>query len=76
MTKEEKSMMETAIHEIRSLRRTNEVLSAKVEVFDSMMQVLHTSPATRNQGMSPDIAWQMEKHLSEQRKEEAQIQNQ
>lgn len=68
--------METAIHEIRSLRRTNEILSAKVEVFDSMMQVLHTNPAIRGQGMSPDIAWQMEKHLTEQRKEEMQIQNQ
>lgn len=69
MTKDEKNMMETAVHEIRSLRRQNEILSAKVEVFDSIMQVLHTSPATRSQGMSPDIAWQMEKHLLAQREE-------
>lgn len=76
MTKEEQGMMETAIHEIRSLRRHNEILSAKVEVFESMMQVLHTSPATRSQGMSPDIAWQMEKHLASQKEAPLQVQNQ
>lgn len=76
MTKDEERMFQEAVNEIRSLRRQNELLSAKVDVFDSIMQVLHTSPATKNVGMSPDVAWQIEKHLNNWRQEERQIQNQ
>ena len=50
-----------ARHEILSLRRRNEILSAKVEVFDSLMCLLHTSPAQHLQGACVDVAWQLEK---------------
>jgi len=53
--------LKEAEHEINSLRRRNEVLAAKVEVFDCMMQMLHTSPATRTQGMSPDVVYALAK---------------
>lgn len=50
-----------AQHEINALRRRNEVLAAKVEVFDSMMQMLNTAPATRQQPMSTDVLYLLQK---------------
>lgn len=54
-----------AQHEINSLRRRNEILAAKVEVMDSFMCVLHTSPAVHTQCASPDVVYRMEKHITE-----------
>jgi hypothetical protein len=62
MTDELIQTLREAEHEINALRRRNEVLSAKVEVFDCMMQMLHTSPATRPQGMSLDVVYALAKH--------------
>ena len=56
--------LKEAQREITQLRRRNEILSAKVEVMDSFMCVLHTKPAEHLQGMSPDVVFQMEKHIS------------
>lgn len=53
--------LKEAEHEINALRRRNELLSAKVEVFDCMMQVLHTSLAMHSQPMSPDVVYALAK---------------
>lgn len=58
-------LLRNAAHEIRDLRRRNEVLSAKVEMIDLFACVLHTQAALRPQGMSPDIAWALEKKAIE-----------
>ena len=59
-------LLRNAAHEIRDLRRRNEVLSAKVEMIDLFACVLHTQAALRRpQGMSPDIAWALEKKAIE-----------
>lgn len=60
---DEEQMLREAVNEIRSLRRQNELMSARLEVFDSMMAVLHTQIATKSQGMSPDLVWKIEKYL-------------
>lgn len=52
-----------AQQEIISLRRQNELLRAKVEVMDLFACVLHTTAASRSEGMSIDIAWQLGKEL-------------
>ncbi len=57
-------ILNEAKHEITSLRRQNEILRAKVEVMDLFACVLHTQPASREQGMSVDIAWQLEKEAA------------
>ena len=54
-----------AANEIRSLRRQNELLSAKVEMIDLFAQVLNTKAAERSAGASPDIAWQLDKMVRE-----------
>lgn len=53
-------LLTEASHEIKSLRRRNEILSAKVEVFDSLMCLLNTSPAQRENLAAVDIAWQLD----------------
>lgn len=68
-TDETISTMREAQHEIQGLRRSNEVLSAKVEVFESMMCLLHTQPATRSMGASPDVVFALEKRILELERE-------
>ena len=61
--KDEIQMLKEAVIEIKILRRQNELMSARLDVFDSMMAVLHTPIATKSTGMSPDLVWEIEKFL-------------
>ena len=63
---EELEMLREAANEIKNFRRQNELMSARLDVFDSMMAVLHTPIATKSQGMSPDLVWKIEKYLDKQ----------
>ena len=65
MMDEMKELLTNAMHEIRNLRRQNELLGAKVEVMDFFATVLHTTPAHHNQGESLDVAWLLQKKLDE-----------
>lgn len=65
MTTELIQTIKDAQHEINSLRRRNEVLSAKVEVMDSFMCVLHTRPAEHHQTLGIDVVFQLEKHVAD-----------
>ncbi len=60
-----KDLLSNAMHEIRDLRRRNEILNAKVEVMDLFACVLHTTPASRSQGAAPDVAWLLQKKIDE-----------
>jgi hypothetical protein len=53
------SLLRDAESEIESLRRRNELLGAKVEVFDQLMCLLHTKPAERVQCAAPDVLYQL-----------------
>jgi hypothetical protein len=70
MSQELKGTLTEAIHEIQSLRRRNEVLSAKVEMIDLFACVLHSKPAERTNGASVDIAWFLQKEVDRLDKEE------
>lgn len=60
----ENQMLQEAAAEIKTLRSQNQLMRARLDMFDCMMTVLHTEPARRGDGlMSPDIVWQIEKHL-------------
>lgn len=62
--KEEQNLLQRAASEIRSLRRSNELMSAKLEMFDNVMSALHGQPATNRSGaMAPDVVWEIEKYL-------------
>ena len=60
-----KALLLEAVVEVRSLRRENEILRAKVEVMDLFACVLHTSPALKSQGMAPDVAWAMQNKIDD-----------
>lgn len=62
-------MLQQAATEIKSLRRQNELMAARLEVFDKCMLLLHTPPAYPSQGMSPDLVWQIEKYVASKESE-------
>lgn len=62
----EQDLLQRAAVEISQLRRTNEILQAKVSTFESVMLVFRTEPNSQSQGMSPDVVWEINKHLSTQ----------
>jgi hypothetical protein len=65
MTQEQDFLKRAAI-EIRILRNQNQLMSARLEMFDSIMAVLHTDVAQKSQSMSPDITWEIDKLLDNQ----------
>jgi hypothetical protein len=65
-----RNLLLDAMHEIRALRRQNEILSAKVEMIDLFACVLHTEPARRSQGAAPDVARALEKEAARLETEE------
>jgi len=60
---ETKHLFRKAVEEIRSLRRQNELLSARTEMFDAVMCLLHTKPAVQTQGMGLDVVAEIEHKL-------------
>lgn len=62
--KESIYLLKQASFEIKNLRRTNDIQSARLEMFDSMMQLLHTKPAQESKGMSPDLVYQIDKFVN------------
>ena len=62
-------MLRQAMHEIRELRRRNEILSAQVMVVEAFHAALLGPP--RGMGASPDLCWEIERHLTEAKKEPA-----
>ena len=56
--------MRAAAEEIRSLRRRNEILEAKVEVMNLFAVTLHSSPAYPSVGMGEDAAWLLDKEIA------------
>ncbi len=49
---------------ILNLRRQNELMSARLDMFDAMTQLLHTKPSTQNHcGMSPDLVYEIRKSI-------------
>jgi hypothetical protein len=60
-----KELLIEAAHEIKQLRRVNEILSAKVDMIELFDRVLHTQPAYKSQAMSEDIVWKINKFTSE-----------
>lgn len=63
----EQQMLQSALSEINSLRKQNELMAARLEVFDTMMRLFHTQPNFGGGGlMHPDIAWEINKYLEVQ----------
>jgi hypothetical protein len=53
----EQQLLTEATNEIKNLRKENELMKARLSMFDSIMMMLHTNPAYPGQGMSPDLVY-------------------
>lgn len=60
----ELELLSRANAEIKNLRRQNELMNARLEMFDSINAILHTQVASQSQGMSPDLVWEIDKFIS------------
>lgn len=61
---EDQELLERALLEIRTLRRQNELMQARLSMFDDVMSALHGKPATHSMGaISPDIEYDIATRL-------------
>lgn len=58
-----KGLLIDAREEIVSLRRRNEILSAKVETMELLAGFLHAQVTSRAVGMAEDVAWKLQKEI-------------
>lgn len=61
---ENKDLLQRASGEIKSLRSQNQLMAARLEMFDSVMLLFTSAPAYKGVGMSPDIVWEIDKAIS------------
>lgn len=60
----EKELLQSALNEIQSLRNQNQLMRARLDMFDAVMSALHGSPASEGSGMMhPDVAYEIQKFL-------------
>lgn len=61
----EKELLQMALMEIKSLRKRNELMTVRLDMFDAVMSALHGQPASNRGGlMSPDIVYEIESFLA------------
>jgi hypothetical protein len=61
----DQELLKSVLLEIETLRKQNQIMRARLDMFDDMMRLLHTTPAHKSEGMSPDIAYEVKKRLAE-----------
>lgn len=64
MTREHE-LLKSAVSEIRMLRNENKQMGARLDMFDKCFLLFTTVPAYQGQGMSPDLTWEIEKHIEQ-----------
>jgi hypothetical protein len=63
--KTEQQLLGEAAAEIRSLRSANQLMAARLDMFDSMMLLLRSQPKSQgNCCMGEDVAGMIEQHLA------------
>jgi len=67
-------LLKDASNEIKSLRSQNNLMAARLDMFDKCVLLLTANIQGSNQGMSPDLVWAIDKFVSE--KETVQSSNQ
>lgn len=62
----ELDLLQRSAMEIKTLRSQNQLMSARLEMFDKMMVLLHTEPNYPGMGASPDVVWEIQKYIDAQ----------
>lgn len=66
MNKEELQLLERAANEIKSLRSQNQLMAARLGVFDDMMSMFKSAPVYPSYGLTlPDLVYEIKKHIDE-----------
>lgn len=59
-------LLTEAKNEIKSLRRQNELMASRLEMFDTMMRLFHTTPNYGKGGMlGPDVVYDIEMFITD-----------
>lgn len=54
-----------AVNEIESLRHQNQLMAARLEMFDKMFLLFNTTPAYQSNGaMHPDVVYELRKYIA------------
>lgn len=61
----ELELLKSASFEIANLRRQNELMRARLDMFDSINAILHTDVARKQEGFIPDVLAAIDQHLWE-----------
>lgn len=59
----ELGLLKMAALEIRQLRNKNEIMKARLDMFDDCVALLSARVERGSMGMSPDFLWEIEKHI-------------
>lgn len=62
------SLLQGAINEIKQLRNQNQIMGARLQMFDDMMLIFKSIPNVPGRGCSPDIVYDLEKTIEYQKK--------
>lgn len=62
--KPEIQMLQEASSEIKRLRRQNELMNARLEMFDTCIGLLNTKIASNDMAMTPDLVYKIDKHIA------------
>lgn len=62
MENEALQLLNQSVSEIRQLRQENNLMAARLDMFDKMILLFDTQPNYRGQGMSEDLCWKIEKY--------------
>lgn len=69
--KQELDLLKSASAEIKSLRVANNLMSARLQMFDSIMAIFHAQSGNNVSGMSPDLVYAIDKFLEAQQSEKS-----
>lgn len=65
-TMNDKQLLECAADEIKRLRNANQLMAARLDMFDAVMSALHGKPGFVQQGgFSPDVLFDIEARIKE-----------
>jgi len=65
MEKQDKQLLQEAVGEIKHLRQQNNYMAARLQMFDDMILLLKTEPASFGGLQSPDVAYSIENRLAQ-----------
>ena len=57
--------LQTASNAIKNLRRQNELMQARLSMFDAMNNIIMMNKRSDGMGMSPDFLWEIDKFIEE-----------